>query len=305
MKEIKKVNIVGMGALGMLFADIIGSNIGYDNVVFVMDDDRYERHIGKTYKVNGNTVDFKKIRASEASPCDLLIVAVKYTGLISSLNTMKTSIGDDTIIISMLNGITSEEIIGKRYGMQNIIHCVALGMDAMHFGDDLTYTQTGVLCVGVDDAGKANMFKNLTDFFDKASVPYTAEDDIKRRMWSKFMINVGINQTCMVYGTGYEGALQHGSAARMTLISAMREVILIANAEGVALNENDLAELLALMYTLDPKATPSMGQDRINKRKSEVEMFAGTVIEIAKKHNIPVPANEFLYQRVKEIESEY
>ena len=119
------------------------------------------------------------------------------------------------------------------------------------------------------------------------------------------MLNVGVNQVCMVYDTHYEGALTLGSEANMAMIGAMREVILVANAESVNLGEAELKEYIRILKTLDPKATPSMGQDRLNKQKSEVDMFAGTVIELANKHGIPVPANEFLYRRVHEIEAEY
>lgn len=48
-----------------------------------------------------------------------------------------------------------------------------------------------------------------------------------------------------------------------------------------------------------------MAQDRKAKRYSEVEMFAGTVIELAAKHGIDVPVNKFLYNEMKKIESEY
>ena len=48
-----------------------------------------------------------------------------------------------------------------------------------------------------------------------------------------------------------------------------------------------------------------MRQDSIQKRKTEVDMFAGTVIELAEKHGIPVPANEFLFYRAKQIEAAY
>ena len=48
-----------------------------------------------------------------------------------------------------------------------------------------------------------------------------------------------------------------------------------------------------------------MAQDRLQHRHSEVDMFAGTVIDIAKKHGILVPTNQFLYNSVKEIEKSY
>ena len=48
-----------------------------------------------------------------------------------------------------------------------------------------------------------------------------------------------------------------------------------------------------------------MRQDALAKRKSEVDMFAGTVIELAKKHNISVPVNERYYKTIQEIECNY
>ena len=48
-----------------------------------------------------------------------------------------------------------------------------------------------------------------------------------------------------------------------------------------------------------------MAQDRVNKKPSEVDMFAGTVLQLAAKHGIPAPANAFLQRRVREIEAEY
>jgi len=204
----------------------------------------------------------------------------------------------------VLNGISSEEIIAERYGAHRIVHTVAIAMDAMHFGGDLSYTKAGHLCFGVIDNTVQPHLDRVAAFCDRANVEYVVED-IQRRMWSKFMVNVGVNQTCMVYNTGYGGVLQMGSEARMTLISAMREVILLAKARGIDVTQNDLLEYLDILSSFPADATPSMGQDRINRRPSEVEMFAGTVIRLAKEHNLPVPANEFLYRRVHEIEAEY
>lgn len=304
-KTIGKVHIIGMGALGLLYGSMIAGHMGPEHVSFVMDGSRYERHREDVYQINGRQVRFPIIRAEDAKPCDLLIVAVKYTDLDSALGTMGTSVGEDTIIISVMNGISTEGIIGERYGMDRVIHTVAQGMDAMRFGTGLTFTKSGQLHVGIDDPAKAEKLKRLISFFDTAGIAYIVEEDIKYRVWSKFMINVGLNQTCMVYGTNYAGVTAPDSLEYMTMVSAMREVMLLAQAEGVRLTEEDLKFYLSLLKTFSPDATPSMGQDRINKRPSEVELFAGTVIRLAQKHGILVPTNEFLYRRVREIEAEY
>ena len=218
---------------------------------------------------------------------------------------MGTSVGKDTLIISVMNGITTEEIIGDRYGRERVLYTVAQGMDAMRFGTELTFTQSGQLHVGADTPEKRERLDRLTAFFDRAGIAYIVEEDIKYRVWSKFMINVGLNQTCMVYGANYAGVTAQSSLEYMTMVSAMREVMLLARAEGVNLTEEDLKFYLSLLKTFSPEATPSMGQDRINRRHSEVELFAGTVLRLAQKHGILVPTNEFLYRRVHEIEAAY
>lgn len=305
MKEIKNVTIVGLGALGMLYGSILMKALEPEQLAFVMDEERLSRHASDVYKVNGEETAFRKISPKEAKPCDLLLVAVKSTGLAAALEVMESSVGDDTVIISVMNGITSEEIIAERFGMHRIVHAVAQGMDAMHFGNEVQYTKAGLLRLGVTDPSRQELLDRVTAFFDRTGLGYLVEEDIMYRMWSKFMVNVGINQTCMVYDACYEKAMAEGSESNMTFISAMREVVLTANAEGIPLSEKEVMEYIALLKTFAPDATPSMGQDRINKKPSEVEFFAGTVIRLAKKHGIPVPANEFLYRRVKEIEKGY
>lgn len=303
-REIAKVSIIGMGALGLLYGSHIAKNLGIEAVDFIMEEDRLKKYKDQKFYCNGEEMQFALTRDSEAEPADLLIVAVKYTGLEKALISMKRCIGPDTIILSVLNGISSERIIGMQYGMDKVIYTIAQGMDAMKFDNKLQYTRMGKLHVGIVDNGQQDKLNRVNSFFDKINIPYEVEEDILHRLWSKFMLNVGVNQTCMVYNTNYAGTLVSGEPNR-TMISAMREVIAVANAEGINLCESDINYYIDIIGTLNPEGTPSMGQDRINRKPSEVELFSGTVIQLAKKHKIYVPVNEFLYRRVKEIEKEY
>ena len=303
-QSIKNVSIIGMGALGLMYGAHISDHLSADAVTFIMDNKRFEKYENTTFTVNEKAYQFQMASANEAKAADLLIVAVKYTGLEEALDVMKNCIGPDTIIISVLNGISSESIIASRYGMNQIIHTVAQGMDAMKFQNSLHYTQMGELHIGITESSRQPLLECLAQFFDQIKMPYVTENDILYRMWGKFMLNVGINQTCMVYDTNYAGALAEGEANR-TMVAAMREVLSLANLEGVQLSEKDLTFYVNLLHTLSPEGMPSMAQDRINKKYSEVDMFAGAVMELAKKHNMFVPTNLYLYQKAKEIEAGY
>ena len=149
-------------------------------------------------------------------------------------------------------------------------------------------------------------YVEVEDILARAGIAHVVEPDIRYRMWAKFMLNVGINQTCCAFGATYgEVYADKTSELWRTFISAMREVVAVAQAEGVALTEQELSSYAALEETLDPSSTPSMGQDRINHHRTEVDEFSGEVMRRAQKHGILVPVNAFLNKRIREIEAAY
>lgn len=302
--EIKTVAIVGMGALGLMYGEHIQRQSGEGSVCFLMDSDRVKRYQRAGYTVNGEPVVFPIVDGREAEPVDLVIVATKYNGLRSAMEVMEKAVGEHTIIISVLNGISSEKILAEKYSENQIIPCVALGMDAMRDGYDLCYANKGSLRIGITKEAQRPALKAVVKYFNSIQMPYGVEEDIMHAMWCKFFLNVGINQTCMVYETTYSGALTDETSSK-DLFGAMREVMAIAKPEGIDITEKDLEHYVGILKTLKPDGYPSMRQDALAHRKSEVDMFAGTVIEIANKHGIPVPVNEKYYRIVKEMESQY
>lgn len=304
MKKIETTAIVGMGALGLLYGTFIMDKKGSQGVCFVMNEERVEKYRNQVFYKNKEPYKFHVCDYQDMKPVDLLIVSVKYTGLEAAIEEMAGCIGEDTIIMSVLNGISSEDMLAKRYGREHLIDTVAQGMDAVKFGNELTFTRMGELRIGVKDACEQENLEAVRSYFDEIGMPYQVDEDIVHRMWGKFMLNVGVNQACMVYETDYGGCMAAGEANR-TMIAAMREVISIGHAEGVQISETDLNEYVALLGTLSPEGMPSMRQDGVAKRFSEVEIFSGTVLKLAKKHGILVPANQYLYDRVKAMESKY
>lgn len=311
-KTINTTAIIGMGALGLLYGQHIADALGKNAVSFILDDDRYARYQSKTFTCNGKKLDLQMKKSSDCTPFDLVIVAVKYNSLNSALETMKNCVGENTIIISVLNGISSEKIIAQRYGMDKMLMTVAQGMDAMRDGSNLKYTKKGLLFIGKPDAQNNDVLstksaENLAavkELFDRISMPYQIEENIMYRMWAKWMLNVGINQTCAVFDTCYQVCTTPGKEMD-TFINAMKEVITLSKYEGVNLADSEIDVYFNIIKTLAPDGYPSMAQDRKAKRYSEVEMFAGTVIELAKKHNVPVPTNHFLYDEMRKIEAGY
>ena len=301
---IQQTAIIGMGALGLLYGSHIVKQLGRDAVSFVLDKDRFERYRGRDFFCNGQKQAFKLVESTKMQPVDLVIVAVKYNALESALETMGRCVGPDTIIISVLNGITSEKIIAQRYGAQRVLCSIALGMDAVKFGNDLQYTQMGRLCIGCFETEQEPILARLKAFFDATAITYQTPEDILHSLWGKFMLNVGVNQTCMAFEANYGQVLVPGKP-RDTMLAAMGEVMALANVEGIELGQADIDMYMDILATLSPEGMPSMRQDALGRRYSEVEMFSATVIALAKGHGIATPTNQFLYDRIKAMEQAY
>jgi 2-dehydropantoate 2-reductase len=189
--------------------------------------------------------------------------------------------------------------------MDKMLYCVAQGMDAVKVGNRLTYAHMGKLCFGDREGGAVSpRAQAVAAFFDKTGIPYEIDGDMRKRLWGKFMMNVGVNQAAAIYGGTY-GELQSAGPARDAMIAAMREVISLSEPEGIPLAEDDLTYWLRVLSTLSPEGKPSMRQDLEARRYSEVELFAGTVLALGQKHGIPTPVNQEFYQKIKAAESRY
>ncbi|WP_169314717.1 ketopantoate reductase family protein [Acetobacterium woodii] len=125
-----------------------------------------------------------------------------------------------------------------------------------------------------------------------------------RKIWSKFMLNIGVNQVVSVYGQNF-GSVKKPGRARDMMIAAMAEVIPVAKQEGVVLDEADIAYWLGVVDALSDAGKPSMRQDVEAKRPSEVALFSGTVVALRQKHRIKTPVNAMLYDNIMAIEKGY
>lgn len=304
--SIKTVSIIGLGALGILFGHHLSKRLPKEDLRIIAGIERIERYKRDGIYCNGERCSFNFVTPEEqGEPADLLIFMVKQMDLNNAIKSVKNQVGPNTIILSALNGITSEQIIGEIYGMENILLCVSQGQDGIKTGNRLDYEHMGMLCFGSKRPGEdMDKVKAVEEFFTKTQLPYLVDTDMAKRLWGKFMLNVGVNQTVAVYETNY-GDIQIEGEARETMITAMREVIPLSNAEGVILTEEDLNYWLKVLSGLNPEGKPSMRQDMEAKRCSEVELFSGTVLALGRKHGLPTPVNQELYRKIQEMESHY
>lgn len=301
--EIKSVGLIGLGAVGALYSERLLDS-GADFRVIV-DEARKARYMQEGVLVNGVRVDFPYATPDDAAPVDVLIVATKAGGLDAALETAAGFVGENTLLISLINGVTSEGVMAARFGEKNVLYAVAQGMDAVKEGNSLVYRQSGMIVLGEREAGPVSArVQQVADYLNAHGVKVVPVEDMVRRQWGKLMLNVGLNQATMVFECDYSGVQREGRP-REVMLGAMREAQMIAGLEGYPISETEFEGWVALADGLSPSGKPSMRQDGEAKRRSEVELFSGTMVRLAKKHGVSVPVNAWLYERIREIEAAY
>lgn len=299
MHEIHSIALIGAGAIGALYTSILESN-GI-RVTLIAEGERAARLEREGFIVNGKTYRpaVRRPDSSDALPHDLVIVAVKYHQLDNAIRLIRPFVGKDTIILSLLNGIDSEERIGNVYGLHRILYSYVVGTDAFREGNAITYHNAGTIVFGEKSNKElSESVRAVRDLFERGGISYEIPADMMRSMWWKFMVNVGINQASAILRAPY-GVFLEIEEAKAIMEAAMREVIAVSQELGIGLDESDIDAWYPVLSKLSPSGKTSMLQDMEAGRKTEVEMFAGALIRLGKEAGCTVPVNEMLYNAIR------
>jgi 2-dehydropantoate 2-reductase len=302
VKDIKKVAVLGAGAMGASYASRFFDAPRFSTVL-VARDPRYDRLKSDGLVVNGKQYSIPVVHPDEAAaPADLIIVALKSGNLQEAVHDLDNLVGEQTTLISVMNGLDSEEYLGSVYGMDKVLYAIAVAIDAVREGNSVSYTNPGKIYFGESDNSHVSERVRLVQAaFEQAGIAFETPTDMIRMLWWKFMVNVGVNQASAAMRASY-GVFQSSPDAQALMEALMREVIVLAQRVGVNLKEQDVDDWYAFLKTLSPKGKTSMLQDIEAGRKTEIEVFAGKVVELGARHGIPTPVNQTLLNIVHVLE---
>lgn len=305
MAQIEKIYLCGLGAVGCSYAFAL-ERWRPGCVRIIADQDRIARYSRNGVRVNGIGVPFSYIRPEEeGSPADLILIAVKRGQLPEAIAAIRNFVGEQTTILSLLNGVDSEEMIGREYGIEKLLYSFVLGTDAQREGAEIRYTKLGTIVFGErNNTTHSARVTAIRQLFELSGIPCRVPENMIRELWWKFMMNVGVNQTSAVMRASY-GVYQTTEEAREVMRLACMEVVQVAEKLEIGLTAPDVEACFPIMDTLTPEGKTSMLQDVEAGRKTEVESFAGTMIELGRKHGIPTPINQMLYLMIRAMEQNY
>ena len=299
----KSIYFLGLGALGAKYA---ASFYEYNPeiVSVIVDEERKNRYEKSQIFVNDKAYDFNYVtKIEENNYPDNIFLVVKSSHLQQAIEDMKPFVGEHTMIVSLMNGISSERVLADHFGWDRVVNAVAY-MDAVKVDNRVTFSSIGKIIFGKMDSINHDKLVDLHELMNVAEIPNQLSDDIQKAQWAKYLVNVVGNQLTFLLEFPY-GQFRTNQHLEVLMDMISNEVLAVGNAHGVAIGQEEVDRMKSTMKIVDEFGKTSMLQDREAKRYSEVDEFAGEIISLGKQYNIPTPYNEFIYNMVKSIEETY
>lgn len=300
--KIQSVAILGAGAVGCYvlwgLADKAAANTLQLGVV--AEGSRAERLRQNGCTINGQVYHPQVWTPQQAHGVDLLIVALKYGALPGALDSIRTIVSERTVVMSLMNGVDSEELIAARIGAAHVLPAL-IKVASHRTGDGVRFdpeTTIGIIYGELTAPFDSDRVQAVRALFADTGIHFRVTEHIREEIWSKFRLNVCNNLPQAILGAGV-GCYRDSVHMKAISDGLRRELEAIATARGIDLR---IADAVSHGCAVPATARYSTLQDLDAGRHTEINMFSGALMRMGKELGIPTPYNEYTYHMIKAME---
>ena len=297
--EIKTVAVLGAGAVGSYVIWVLSRRKDI-RLGVIAEGERAER-MKKGCLINGTVYHPEVWTPQDARETDLLIVALKYGALPAALEGIRMITGENTTVMSLMNGGDSEELISEKIGASHVLH--SLIKIASHKEENGYYfnpeTTIGIIFGELTAPYQSERVQAVESLFKDTGLHYRVTEHIREEIWSKFRLNVCNNLPQAILGAGV-GCYQDSVHMKQISGGLRRELEAVAAAKGIDISQADSSSSHG--SAVPPSARYSTLQDLDAGRHTEIDMFSGALVRMGRELGIPTPYNEYTYHMIKALE---
>ena len=301
--------IIGSGALGCLFGALLAPHAEVT---------LYCRQIAaaRIARIRGiNLLDAKgrQIRTERVQTIndlndapkkyfDYALVCVKAGGGRDAGLIARELLKPEGLALTLQNGLGNRERIGEALGMERVM--VGITAQAATLVDTAAVRHAGEGETVIAPVGNQQRLHaiTLTTLFNEAGIDTALDDDPETLLWSKLVINAGINALAAVLRVP-NGVLAEVPECQDIMAATAREAAQVAEALGIRLPYDDPAAKTLEVCGLTAANHASTLQDILRGRPTEIDVINGAVAELGARHGVPTPVNTLLTQLVFALEA--
>jgi len=303
-----KILIVGPGAIGCLIAAFLSKSREEIKI--------FDKNKERAVKINEEGISVEGISGNwhadipvisetgDTQGADLIIICVKSYDTKEAVIQVKTLLGEDTKVLTLQNGIGNIEVIGEAVGAERVIGGVtSLGATLLGPGH-IRHAGKGDTVIGRIDGKIPVEMRAIRELFNKVGLETRISRDIKALLWSKLLINVGINALTAITRL-HNGRLIEFEGTRRILREAVTEAIRVAKRKRIKLIYDDPLAKVEAVCEATAANISSMLQDVLRRKRTEIDFINGVIVRQSQELGLSTPVNSMLTDLVKTIESSY
>ena len=301
-----RIAVIGTGAMGSLFGGLLASS-GKDVTLI----DVWKEHVDA---INAHGLRIKddnveqtiRVKAtsdsSKVGPVDLIIIFVKSYDTEKAAKDALSMARDDTVFLTLQNGLKNIEKIEKVVERHQILRGITAQGSTLLGPGKIYHAGRGPTEIGELDNTSTERLKRIAEVFNDAGIPTEISLNIRGALWTKVLVNVGINPLTALTGLKNGELLEHPEI-REVMKMAVEEAALVAQNLGIELDSQKPVEKVYEVAKATGPNRSSMLQDIDRGRRTEIDALNGAIVELGRQINIDTPVNQTLAAAVKGLES--
>lgn len=297
-----KIAIAGSGAIGCRFGFML-HEIGIDVILI----DKWKEHIEQIRK-HGLKVDYHHEDRTVKIPIyyphevqekvDIVVVFTKAMGLAEMLADIRHILGENTKVVSLLNGVGHEDVLKRYVSANNIFLGVTIFTASLAGPGKVILHGSGTTEIQNFQPGdyETAAAREIVAIFDRAGLNASYSENVKFSIWRKACVNGAMNATCALLDCNLAQFVATDQAESI-IREIVKEFVLVASIKDVVLDEKEMVQYILSSAEKVGEHYPSMHQDLIqNHRYTEVDFLNGAVDKLARNEGIATPYNRLVTQ---------
>lgn len=296
---------MGAGAIGSFFGGYLAKG-GNDATIIAR-----ESHV-KAIKRYGLTVEgasgkhIVKVKAVTTpahlkETFDLILLTVKAYDTRQAVTEIQTLMENNSVLLCLQNGLSMEEIASEIVGKDRVLRGVTINGALLKEPGLVMHTGKGETIIGELDGKITARTQKIAEAFSKADLPTRVTKNIEGTVWTKILINAGINPF---------GALTGMTNGELIIIPELKELMTEAVIEGTNVAkkidvelEGEPVSLMIKTAEMTAQNKNSMLQDVEKGKRTEIDFINGAISNLGKRKGVKTPLNNLLTHLVKGLEA--
>ena len=301
-----KIGIVGAGAMGSLFGGRLARD-GQEVLLY----DIYEEHVEAIRRDGLVIEDLASGRqdvyrpgattsAEELKDVEFLLVFVKSAATEAVARQFSRLCGGRTVAVTMQNGLGNEAILKEHFGENRTAAGVTSQGATFLAPGRIRHAGRGPTHLCMSDRENEKL-EGFVEALNAAGLETHLQENIDELIWSKLIINVGINALTALTGLP-NGRLLDFPDTKALMADLVEEAVTVAGKKGVHLTYDDPLQMVYQVAEKTGGNRSSMLQDFDRKRQSEIDFINGAIVREAQAMGLAVPVNSAVTRLVRALD---